>query len=189
MYYGSSFLSWSFELVEFDTIHIPWSYAVNFYALCHCVAAKLMWLPLVAKQRSLKVEVCNCVFVSQKHPFVACFKQAPSINWTTPSPSHPGVPCNGVFVCAVCAAATAPLPWDRATGGAAVGDGLWGLAACLVDVRAAACPIWIYTVPWVFTGTPGVDFLPCEKKKNYENHEFLSDCGPCNFTKETVDRR
>ena len=86
--------------------------------------------------------MCNCVFkmvVSQKHPFAACFKQAPyvicQLNNPISIPSHPGVPCNGVVVCAVCAAATAPMPSDRAIGagatGTAVGDGLWELAACL----------------------------------------------------------
>lgn len=59
----------------------------------------------------------------------------------------------------------------------------------LVDVRAAACPILICTVPSVHWDTRS-GLSPTEKKeKNYENHEFLSDCGLCNFTKETVDRR
>lgn len=189
MYHGSSFLSWSFELVEFDTIHIPWSYAVKFLctvSLCCCKTDVTTPCCEAKKFEGWGVQLCLCI---PKASFCGLLQTSSILSIEQPHllpiQGFPATECSSV----PCAPpprhryhGTAPpvaQPWEMDSGG-------WQLALWtseLLPVRYG------FTPSLVFTGTPGVEFLPCEKKKNYENHEFLSDCGPCNFKKETVDRR
>ena len=187
MYHGSSFLSWSFELVEFDTIHKPWSYAVKFLctvSLCCCKTDVTTPCCEAKKFEGWGVQLCLCI---PKASFCGLLQTSSILSIEQPHllpiQGFPATACSSV----PCAPpprhryhGTAPpvaQPWEMDSGG-------WQLALWTSE---------LLPVRYGFTPSPGCSlghqewtFSPAKRRKTMKIMNFWVTAGLATLQKRQL---